>query len=82
MTYVITYFADESLNGVSNKSNFSLYNRHRLYLKGAEKFNQETDFVYYARSLRLLKMLVSSLMDDSEKYLSVYQHQNCLRLID
>ena len=27
-------------------------------------------------------MLVSSLMDDSEKYLSVYQHQNCLRLID
>ena len=65
-----------------NKPNNSLYNRHELYKQGVERFNQETDLVHYAKSIRLLKTLLSSLMDDSEKHLSIYQHQNCLKLID
>ena len=65
-----------------NKTDYSLYNRHKLYKQGVERFNQEIDLVHYTKSLRLLKTLLSSLMDDSEKHLSIYQHQNCLKLID
>ena len=43
-------------------------------------FAQEFDAVYFARSLRNLKMLVSSLMDDSERFLSVYQQFNAINL--
>ena len=38
--------------------------------------------IHYTKSLRLLKTLLSSLMDDSEKFMSIYQHQNWLKLID
>ena len=57
-----------------------MYNRHKLYLQGISRFKQEIDIVKYAKSLRLLKILVSSLMDKSEKYLSTYHQQNCLKL--
>ena len=76
-----TYYAVVSLNAFSCGSN-SLYTRHKVYQQGIDKFSQEIDIIYYVYSLRKLKTLVSSLMDDSEKYLSVYQYQNCLRLID
>ena len=65
-----------------NKTDYSLYNRHKLYKQGVERFNQEIDLVHYTKSLRLLKTLLSSLMDGSEKNLSIYQHQNCLKLIN
>ena len=42
--------------------------------KGLKKYIQEFDAEYYAKSLRELKMLVSSLMDDSERFMSAYQH--------
>ena len=71
-----------NLKDDSNKTDYSLYNRHKLYKQGVKRFNQEIDLVYYTKSLRLLKTLLSSLMDDSEKTLSIYQHQNCLKLID
>ena len=77
----ITYFVAASSDAFSHSS-YSLYNRHKLYQQGIDKFTQETDIVYYAKSLRMLKTLLSSLMDDSERYLSVFQHQNCLRLVD
>ena len=53
-----------------------------MYQQGVDKFAQEIDVISYTKSLRLLKTLLSSLMDDSEKYLSIYQHQNCLKLFD
>ena len=77
----ITCCAAANSDAFSHNS-YSLYSRYKLYQQGLDKFTQETDIVYYAKSLRLLKTLLSSLMDDSEKYLSVYQHQNCLRLVD
>ena len=41
---------------------------------------KEFDAVYFARSLRNLKMLVASLMDDSERFLSTYQNFNTIKL--
>ena len=49
--------------------------------KGLKKYIQEFDAEYYAKSLRELKMLVSSLMDDSERFMSAYQHWNWLSLL-
>ena len=65
-----------------NKTDYSLYNRHKLYLQGVEKFHNEIDVLNYTKSLRLLKILLSSLMDDSEKFMSTYQHQNWIKLIN
>ena len=65
-----------------NETDYSLYNRHKVYLQGVDKFQKEIDVVNYTKSLRLLKILCSSLMDDSERFISNYQHQNWLRLIN
>ena len=53
-----------------------------MYLKGIDKFSQEIDLVYHIKSLRQLQTLMSSLMNFNDKYLSVYQHQNTLKLSD
>ena len=58
----------------------SLYNRYKLLKKGEDKYVKEFDAVYFAKSLRNLKMLVASLMDDSERFLSNYQHFNAIKL--
>ena len=80
MTWFITSSDAENLNDVFNKSEKSVYNRYRVYLQGAEKFYQEIDLIHYTKSLRLLKTLLSSLMDDNERFMSVYQYQNSLKL--
>ena len=41
---------------------------------------KEFDAEYYAKSLRNLKVLVASMLDDSERFMSVYQHCNSLCL--
>ena len=38
------------------------------------------DLVYYAKSLRILKALTLSLMNENEKHLSMYQYQYSLKL--
>ena len=58
----------------------SLYNRYRLLKKGEDMYIKEFDAVYFAWSLKNLKMLVASLMDDSERFLSTYQHFNAITL--
>lgn len=60
---------------------YSLYNRYSLLEKGVDRFNKEFDSEYYAKSLRRLQMLMSSLMDDNERYLSFYQRTNTISLI-
>ena len=67
-------------NSKNNKADYSLYKRYKLYEQGLDRLNQEVDLVNFTKSLRLLKTLLSSLMDDSERYMSKYQHQNCLKL--
>ena len=62
------------------KKPYSLYNRYKLYEKGLEKYTNEFDAEYYAKSLRLLKVLIASTLDDSERYMAVYQHCNSLSL--
>ena len=72
-----TAFADDvSLRNDFNKTDYSLYKRHKLYKQGVKRFSEEFDMIHYTKSLRLLKTLLSSLMDDSEKFMSIYQHQN------
>ena len=72
-----TTFGDaENLKDDFKNTGFSLYNRHQLYKQGVERFNQEIDLVYYAKSIRLLKTLLSSSMDSGKMELSIYQHQN------
>ena len=76
------YIDAVNLKDDSSKTDYSLYNRHKLYKQGVERFNQEIDLVHYTKSLRLLKTLLSSFMDDNERTLSAYQYQNCLKLVD
>lgn len=54
--------------------------RHKLHKMGEDKFIKEFDAVYYANSMRNLNTLVSSLMDDSERFMITYQKSNCLSL--
>lgn len=60
---------------------FSYFNRYQLYEKGVDKYLKEFDAEYYTKSLRNLKMLVSSLMDDSERFMNLYQHSNTISLL-
>ena len=41
---------------------------------------KEFDAEYYAKSLRHLKVMIASLLDDSERFMTVYQHCNVLCL--
>lgn len=56
----------------------SYYNRFKLYENGLDKFTQEFDAYYYAQSLRNLRVMISSLMDDSERFMAMYQHRNTI----
>ncbi|CAI2386664.1 unnamed protein product [Moneuplotes crassus] len=52
--------------------------RYELFEKGEKKFIKEFDAVYYARNMRNLNTLVTSMMDDSEKVMITYQKQNAI----
>ena len=64
----------------NKKRPYGLYNRYKLHEKGLEKFTKEFDAEYFAKSLRLLKVLLASTLDDSERFMTVYQHCNSLSL--
>eukprot|EP00343_Euplotes_focardii_P001167 CAMPEP_0205800820 /NCGR_PEP_ID=MMETSP0205-20121125/2604_1 /ASSEMBLY_ACC=CAM_ASM_000278 /TAXON_ID=36767 /ORGANISM="Euplotes focardii, Strain TN1" /LENGTH=202 /DNA_ID=CAMNT_0053064541 /DNA_START=1333 /DNA_END=1938 /DNA_ORIENTATION=+ len=55
-------------------------NRYKLYQKGEDKFTEEFDAIYYAKSIRNLNTLVSSLLDDSEKFMIRFQKCNTITL--
>lgn len=61
---------------MTSKSNNSLtmYNRHKLFNLGFSKALSEFDALNYAKSQRKLKILLESLMDKNERFLSEYQH--------
>ena len=52
-----------------------------MYEKGLDKFTKELDIEYYAKSLRNLQTMVSAMMDDSERFISKFQHCNSLTLL-
>ena len=64
------------------KGLFNVHQRYKLYQKGEEKFIKEFDAVEFARTQRKLKMLMHSLMDESERFLAPYQKSNTIKLID
>lgn len=64
-----------------NTKPYSFYNRHKLYEKGIDKFNSEFDAEHFVKSLRNLKILIASLMDDSERFMVTFQQRNALHLI-
>ena len=63
------------------KRPYGLYNRYKLHEKGLDKYVQEFDAEYYAKSLRHLKVLIATILDDSERFMTVYQHCNALTLV-
>lgn len=60
---------------------YGFYNRFQLLEKGLDKFSSEFDAEQYAKSIRNLKMLVSSVMDENERSLGKFQHTNTISLI-
>ena len=63
------------------KRPYGLYNRYKLHEKGLDKYVEEFDAEYYAKSLRHLKVLIATILDDSERFMTVYQHCNALTLV-
>lgn len=59
---------------------YGVYNRYKLYEQGIDKFTKEFDAEYYSKSLRNLKILVASLMDNNERFISSFQQYNALSL--
>ena len=57
----------------SKNKKFGLRQRFGLFEKGETKYVKEFDAVYYAQNIRNLKTLVTSMMDDSERFLVTYQ---------
>jgi hypothetical protein len=52
---------------------FGFMQRFGLFEKGETKYIKEFDAVYYAQNIRNMKTLVTSMMDDSERFLVTYQ---------
>ena len=51
------------------------------FKKGEEMFAKEFDVVEFTRTQRRLKMLMHSLMDESERFLAPYQKLNAISLL-
>ena len=52
-----------------------------FFKKGEKMFTKEFDVVEFARTQRKLKMLMHSLMDESERFLAPYQKLNAISLL-
>ena len=53
-----------------------------IFKQGEEKFAREFDAVEFVRTQRKLKMMLHSLMDQSERFLAPYQKLNTISLND
>ena len=82
LMYAIAYFDAVSLKNASTRLKILCIIDTRYIRKEWIKFEQEIDLIHYVKSLRLLKTLIYSLMDDKQRHLSIYQHQNWLKLFD
>ncbi|CAI2363674.1 unnamed protein product [Moneuplotes crassus] len=60
------------------KNRLNAQKRMKLYSRGETKFINEFDAVQYAKSMRSLNTLISSLMDDKERFMIRYQKSNCI----
>ena len=56
----------------------NIHSRYELFKKGEAKFMKEFDAIYFAKSIRNLKMIIVSMMDDSERFIASYQKVNAL----
>ena len=66
----------------SVESMLQIYTQDIFYFKkGEEKFSKEFDVVEFARTQRKLKMLMHSLMDESERFLAPYQKLNAISIL-
>ena len=80
-TIAITCYAVASVLVFNKKNPYSIYGRYKLYTRGVKKFEEELDIEYYTKSLRNLKTMVSAMMDESERFMSVYQQCNSISVI-
>ena len=63
-----------------SKNKFHLRKKQEIYEKGETKFIKEFDAVYYARCMRNMNTLVTSMMDESERFMITYQKCNSISL--
>ncbi|CAI2375893.1 unnamed protein product [Moneuplotes crassus] len=61
-----------------DKRSLNLRNRLKLYDNGEEKFNKELDVVSFIRTYRDLSTLVTSMVDENEKFMITYQKSNSI----
>jgi len=62
------------------KNKLNVKKRLELYDKGETKFIKDFDAVYYARSIRNLTTLVTSMIDQNERFMISYQKTNAISL--
>ena len=65
---------------IKKRKSLNVKKRFELYEKGEEKFIKEFDAVQFAKSMRNLNTLVTSMMDDSERVMIKYQKCNVISL--
>ena len=62
------------------KNTLNIRKRLELYDRGEAKFIKEFDAVYYAKSIRNLTTLVTSMIDENERFMITYQKCNSIPL--
>ena len=63
------------------KSIYNIHSRYTLFQKGESRLAKELDIISFARTQRKQKILMHSLMDESERYLAPYQKSNAISLL-
>lgn len=82
--FVFNFFRFLSLSCyccMRNKTSLHLRNRLKLFDKGETKFIKEFDAMHYARTMRNLATLVTSMIDENEQFMIKYQKSNALSLL-
>lgn len=64
-----------------SKKALSFKNRQKLYEKGKLKFLKEFDVLSFAKNMRNMKTLVTSMIDDKERFMIKYQKWNSISLL-
>lgn len=65
---------------INKKNKLNVRNRFKYYSKGKAKYWDEFDAIKFSKSMRNLRSLVASLLDDSEQFMIKHQKSNVLQL--
>jgi hypothetical protein len=65
----------------SRDRSYGIKQRYGLFEKGETKYIKEFDAVYYARNIRNLKAIVTSMMNKKERFLVTYQKRHSISVL-